>query len=106
MPIPKPISIPCWLGHLQESDTTELDEASGREDDEVGWRDVEDWIGLVGVRDERVEIGAGITAATVADAVAPSKTTRDEGARASKVSFPGSVQSTIFSVGLKQQAQS
>lgn len=106
MPIPKPISIPRWLGHLQESGTLELDEASGREEDEVDWKDIEDWIGLVGVGDEKVESGAGVTAATVADAVAPLKTTRDEGARASKVSFPGSVQSTIFSVGLKQQAQS
>ena len=84
----------------------ELDEASGCEDDEVGWRDVEDWIGLVGVGDEKLEIGAGITAATVADAVVPSKTTREEGAGATKVPFPGSVQSTISSIGLKQQAQS
>lgn len=84
----------------------ELDEASGCEDDEVGWRDAEDSVALDVVGNEEVEIGAGITAATVADAVAPSNTTRDEGARASKVSFPGSVQSTIFSVGLKQQAQS
>ena len=84
----------------------ELEEASGREEDEVDWREVDDWIGLVGVGDETVEIGAGITAPTVADAVTPVNTTRDEGAGASNVSFPGSVQSTIFSVGLKQQAQS
>ena len=84
----------------------ELDEVSGREENEVGWRDVEDCVGLVGVGDEKVEIGVGITAAEVADTVAPLKTARDEGARASKVSFPGSVQSTIFSVGLKQQAHS
>ena len=83
----------------------ELDEASGCEDDEVGWSDIEDWIGLV-MGDEKVEILGGVPAATVADAIAPSKTTREEGAGASKVSFPGSVQSTIFSVGLKQQAQS
>ena len=106
MPIPKPISIPCWLGHLQESGCMELDEASGCEDDEVGWRDTEDSIALDVVGNEEVEIGAVVTAATVADAVVPSKTTREEGAGATKVSFPGSVQSTISSVGLKQQAQS
>ena len=47
----------------------------------------------------------GTIAATVVDA-ATLNTTVDEGAGASNVSFPGFVQSTIFSTGLKQQAQS
>lgn len=87
------MSVARWLESLQDWGCVELEESSGFEE-EIG-----DPVGILVVGDRivaRVEAGISVRVAD-ADTL---------GAGAWKVSLPGFVQSTMFSVGLKQQAQS